>query len=332
VREKQEEVLPDLPVETVEHVLPEAERICPECSSELHVMGHDTRRELKIIPAQVKIVEHVRDVYACRNCEKTATSVPIIKASMAEPVIKGSLASPSAVAHIMSQKYVMHSPLYRQEQDWDRQGVYLSRQTMANWIIKCSEDWLQTIYDRMYILLLTHEILHADETVVQVLIEPGKKATSDSYMWLYRTSGDTEKHIILYEYQPSRKGDHPKTFLEGAKGLLHVDGYAGYNALPDGITRVGCWVHLRRKLTDALKSVPKEQKSESTTQKAIKKIGYLFHLEDKWEELEPDKRQELRLDKSKPLAEEFFDWMDGLRALPESPIGKAVTYAQNQKK
>jgi transposase len=127
VGKENKEDLSDLPVETVEHVLPEEERICPECGLELHVMGHDTKRELEIIPAQVKVIERVREVYACRNCEKTATSVPIVKAAMPEPVIKGSAASPSSVAHIMTQKYVNAVPLYRQEQDFLMNGIVLSR-------------------------------------------------------------------------------------------------------------------------------------------------------------------------------------------------------------
>jgi transposase len=123
----------DLPIEVVEHDLDVSEQICPECGGELHVMGREKRRELVIIPAQVKIREHIRKVYACRDCEKDECGVPILKASVDEAVIKGSFASPEAIAHIMTQKFVMGAPLYRQEQDWNRQGIMLSRQTMSNW-------------------------------------------------------------------------------------------------------------------------------------------------------------------------------------------------------
>jgi transposase len=239
---KREDDLSALPVEVVEHKLPEDERICPECGGALHEMGHDTHRELKIIPARVKVIERRRAAYACRNCERNGVRVPVIKAPMPEPVIKGSLASPSAVAHVMAQKYVMYAPLYRQEQDWKRQGVPLSRQTLANWIVRCSEDWLEPVYRRAKERLLESEVLHADETTVQVLREPGKSAKTDSYMWLYRTSGDTDRHVVLFEYQPSRSSAHPKSFLAGFKGLLHADGYAGYHKLP-GITIIGCFVH-----------------------------------------------------------------------------------------
>lgn len=113
----------DLPVEVVEHGLSEDERRCAHCGGELHVMGKETRRELVIIPDQVKIREHVRYIYSCRHCEQAEISVPVVKAAMPEPVIRGSFASPEAVAHIATQKFVMGVPLYRQEQEWKRQGI-----------------------------------------------------------------------------------------------------------------------------------------------------------------------------------------------------------------
>lgn len=328
---KRKDDLSMLPVETVDYKLPAEEQACPECGHTLHEMGHDTRRELVVIPAQVKVVEHRRAVYSCRNCERHGEHVPFVKAAMPEPLINGSLASPSAVAHIMTQKYVMHAPLYRQEQEWKRQGVSLSRQTMANWIIRCSDDWLSPIYERMKTLLLMHEVLHADESTLQVLREPDKPATSNSYMWLYRTSTDTKQHIVLFEYQPSRSSIHPKQFLKDFKGLLHTDGYAAYHTLPE-ITIVGCWVHMRRKFEDALKAIPFSERESSTANDAIKQLGLLFHLEKQWKHISPEKRQELRLEQSKPRAEAFFEWLKTLRVLPKSAIGKAVHYALEQRK
>ena len=328
---KREEDLSGLPVEAIEHKLPEEERICPECNGPLHQMGHDVRRELKIVPAKVVVVEHNRAVYSCRNCEKNSEGgVPVVKAPTPEPLIKGGLASPSAMAHIMTQKYVMYAPLYRQEKDWERQGVALSRQTMANWVIRCSEDWLRPIYDRMRIKLLENEVLHADETKVQVLKEPGKAATALSYMWVYRTSGDTTRHIVVFEYQPSRHSDHPKRFLADFKGFLHCDGYAGYHTLLE-ITIIGCWTHMRRKFTDALKVIPMAERPASAAETAIKRIGRLFHLEDQWEGLAPEERHRRRLEESRPKAREFFAWLETLMVLPKSAIGKAVNYALEQK-
>jgi transposase len=329
---KRADDLSGLPVEVVEHTLPEEERVCGECGGDLHVMGQDSRLELKIIPAQVMVVEHKHSTYSCRGCEKANDHVPIIKAPTPEPVLKGSLASPSAVAHIMTQKYVMHAPLYRQEQDWLRQGISLSRQTMSNWVIHSAETWLAPLYHRMRILLLQREVLHADETTVQVLNEPGKAATSKSVMWLYRTSGDTKRHIILYEYQPSREQVHLHRFLKDFRGLLHADGYAGYHRLPPEITVVGCWVHCKRKWNEALKVMSPEARPGSTAQEALKRIGYLFHLEDRWKNLEPEERHRLRLEESKPLAEAFFAWLETLPLIPKSAVGKAIRYALEQKR
>lgn len=136
-----------------------------------------------------------------RNCEKTSDRVAIVKADMPEPVMKGSFASPESLAHIAVQKYTMALPLYRQEQEWKQKGILLSRQTMSNWLLKAGEDWLIPICEEMKKQLLSNDVFHADETTVQVLNEPGKKAQQKSYMWLYRTSGDAKKHIILYEYR-----------------------------------------------------------------------------------------------------------------------------------
>ncbi|MCL2121702.1 MAG: IS66 family transposase [Clostridiales bacterium] len=329
---KREDDLSSLPVEVVEHTLPEEEQICPECGGDLHEMGHDTRRELKVIPAKVVVVEHNRAVYSCRNCEKNNDHVPIVKAPTPEPVIKGSLASPSAVAYIMAQKYVMCAPLYRQEKDWGRQGVTISRQTMANWVIRCAEDWLLPLYMRMFAILFGLGVIHMDETVVQVLREPGKAATTASYMWLYRTSGDADRHIVLFEYQPDRTGKHLAALLGEFKGIIHTDGYAVYHKLSPEITIVGCWVHLRRKFSDALKSIPTEQKANSVAQEAIRKLGYLFHLEELWQDLSPQERYTRRQYESKPLADAFFEWIQTLNVLPQSATGKAINYALNQRK
>ena len=329
---KREDDLSQLPVEIVEHKLPEGGRACPECSNEMHEMGrYLARRELVVVPATVKVVEHWSAVLSCRNCEKHGISVPVVKSPVPEPVIKGSLASPSSVAHVMTQKYVMHAPLYRQEQDWGRQGVSLSRQTMANWVIRCSEDWLRPLYGRMRAVLLSHETLHADETSIQVLKEPGRAPTTKSYMWLYRTSGDTARHVVLFEYQPTRSGGHPKRFLSGFKGLLHSDGYAVYHSLHAGVTVIGCWVHVRRKFTDALKIVPAKERPGSAAQEAVERIGKLFWLEGQWEKLKPEERHKRRLEESKPLAEAFFGWLETLLFMPKSAMGKAAEYALGQR-
>ncbi len=203
---KRADDLSKLPMETVEHELPESERVCAECGGALHDMSTEEHHEIEVIPPQFKAVRHVRHIYSCRHCEKHNDHVPIVKAPMPEPVIKGSLASPSAVAHIMVEKYVKAVPLYRQEQkSLLRENIRLSRQTMANWMIKCADDWLEPIYERTKEQLLQEEALHADETVVQVLREPGKKANTNSYEWLYQSGKHAKRRITVYEYKNALK-------------------------------------------------------------------------------------------------------------------------------
>ena len=257
--------------------------------------------------------------------------VPVIKAPMPNPVIKGSLASPSAVAHIMTQKYVTYVPLYRQEAQFLREGIHLSRQTMANWVVKSSDDWLEPIYERLRDRLLEHDVLHADETTVQVLQEPGRKANTNSYMWLYRTGSDAERPIVIYEYQPTRSSSHPKRFLSGWKGYLHTDGYAGYHVLPD-ITVVGCWAHLRRKFDEALTAIPPNERSGSAAQKGLDYCNRLFALEREFEKLIPEERYKKRIEESLPVTEAFFAWLQTINATPKFAIGKAAHYATEQQK
>jgi transposase len=331
---KREEDLSELPVEVVEHSLPEEQKICPECSGAMHVMGHDSRRELEIIPAQVVVKEYRWEVYSCRNCERNGTSVPVVKAPVPEPLIKGSLVSPSSAAYIMTQKYMNAMPLYRQEQDFLSRDITLSRQTMANWMIRCSQDWLEPVYERMRELLLRESVLHADETQTQVLREPGRASRTESYMWLYRTSGCAQHAIALYEYQPTRSGSHPKKFLEGYRGYLHTDGYSGYSSLGADITRVLCFAHARRKFDEALKSLPTEGKENGIARIGLEYINRLFALEREYEKqaLSPDERYKRRLEESIPISDEFFKWAEQTMALPKSAVGKALNYALGHRK
>jgi len=321
----------DLPVEVIEHELPPDGKVCEECGGALHVMGHEVRRELKIIPAQVKIVEHRQHIYSCRSCEKNNDHTPIVKAELPEPVIKGSFASAEAVSHIMTQKFVMGVPLYRQEQEWNRQGIMLSRQTMSNWLIRCANDWLKPMYKRLKEDLLKREVLHGDETTLQVLHEPGKSAQQKSYMWMYRTSGDTKRAIVLYEYQPDRKWERPETFLKGFIGYLHADGYDGYHNLPDNITVVGCWAHMRRKFDEALKVLPEKDREDCGAMRGKRYCDLLFKHEREFADLNPAERLQKRTELSKPVIDEFFTWVENLNALPKSLLGQATQYALNQR-
>ena len=321
----------DLPIEIVEHFLPENEQLCPQCGENLHVMGKEIREELKLVPAKAVIVQHIRYTYACRNCEKDGITVSIIKAPVPKPVIKGSFASPEAVAHIITQKFVMASPLYRQEQEWERQGIFLSRQTMSNWLIRCAEDWLEPIYNELHKRLLTHNVLHADETYLQVINEPGKSAQSKSYMWLYRTSGDAKNPIVLFEYQPSRSASHPDKFLDGWGGFLHADGYSVYHSIEKkrGVTVVGCLAHAQRKFDEALKIIAEKDRPGSDPQIGKNYFQKLFAIERDLKNLTPDERHEERLKRSKPTMDEFFAWLKA-DEYSKGLMGKAVSYTLKQ--
>jgi len=328
---QREEMFKDLPVETIEYRLPEEERICLTCNKILHEMSTEIRRELKIIPAQVSVVEHIKYIYSCRDCEETEINTPIKTALMPKPALPGSPASASAIAYVMSQKFVYGLPLYRQEQQWKRLGVEISRQTMANWMISSSERWLKHLYQRMKEYLLLRDILHADETTLQVLHEPDRPADSTSYMWLYRT-GREGPPIILYDYQTTRSGKHPEAFLKDFKGYLHVDGYGGYERIPN-ITIIGCWAHGRRYFSEAIKAMPKIQKDIPTTaEEGLEYCNKLFKIERDFHDSTPKERYDGRLKRSKPVLDEFKEWLrkQSQRVVPKSALGKAIQYCQNQ--
>ena len=326
-----EEVLPEgVPVEVVEHHLPENELDCPKCGESMVEIGKEVRRSLVIIPAQVKIREDRYYSYACERCKKEDIRTPMVKTEKLEPVIPGSYASAEAIAHIMTQKFVMGSPLYRQEQEWNRQGVQLSRQTMSNWILYAAQEHLKPVYEELHKRLLEREILHADETTLQVLKEPGKSAQSKSYMWLYRTGGDAEHPIVLYEYKPDRRAGNAVKFLKGFRGYLHTDGYPGYHSLPEEICVVGCWAHARRKFDEAVKALPKEEQAGSAALEGQRYCSALFALEKEFAGLTPEERYKERQERAKPVVDALLAWAKTKSAPPKSALGKALHYLQEQ--
>lgn len=325
-----EEMLLDLPMERVEYRLSEVERIC-SCGTRMHEMSTQVRRDLKHIPAQTVVIKHVQYIYGCRHCEKNEIEVPVIKAPMPRPAFPGSLASPSMVAFVMTKKYVDALPLYRQEQQFARQGLALSRQTLANWVVQGADQWLVKVYDHLHEELLKRKYLHADETTLQVLNEPGRPAETKSYMWLYR-SGRDRPPIVLCEYQESRSKEHPKKFLAGFQGYLHVDGYSGYNDVENAIL-VGCWAHARRGFAEAIETLPSaEQKKPTTARIGLDYCNELFKIERGLKEATSEERHAGRQKQSRPVLDAFSAWLheqSGL-VLPKSALGKAVRYCLNQ--
>ena len=216
--------------------------------------------------------------YECPKCKHTDRPY-IQKANAPTSLMNHSLASPSSVANVMYQKYVNSIPLYRQEKDWEQLGLSLSRATMANWIIRCSENYLKPILNLLQKELLRRDILHCDETPVQVLKEEGKKPQMKSYMWPYRSGNDGHAPIILFDYQPSRNGDHAVTFLKDFKGYIHSDGYSGYNKLTN-IIRCGCWAHLRRKFVEAMPAKKSANSPMTSAEIGRDYCDKLFHIEE----------------------------------------------------
>ena len=322
-------------LEVEKHELSEEERTCPVCGSVMEPVGEEVVRTLKIIPAKFVVHEDHYVNYACKSCDGEDTEEDIGKKQFAKTphvpaVYPGSYCSPEAAAYLMTQKFVMGSPLYRMEMDFNRSGFELSRQTMSNWMIYCAETWLAPIYERLHQMLLLEAIIHADETELQVLHEPGRKAQTKSYIWLYRTGRYSEHPIILYEYQPGRGSKYPLNFLSGFKGYLQTDGYVGYDALQD-VTHVGCMAHLRRKFHDAVTVLPNGKKSGT----AVEGEAYcekLFQLERTFADLSPEERKQKRQELAKPILDAFLSWGSTRIASVKSKLGEALTYLNNNGK
>lgn len=330
-----------LPKQILEYKLSPEEQICPQCGDQLHKVRSEVRRELEVIPAQVIVKEHHIDLYSCRTCEKDGIDVPMIMAPTPNPVIKGSIASPSIIADIMTKKYVDATPLYRQEQDYKRRGLPVNRQNMSNWVIRVAQDWLILLYIHMHRILTSYDVIHADETELEVLNEPGREATTKSYMWMYRT-GNGHNPIVLYDYQSSRAGDNAKNFLKGFSGYIHVDAYEGYDKLLKEskagpameVTLLACFAHARRYFTDTLKAVTdKETYMYTSAYQGVKYIDDMFELESELANMSFEERYNERLSRLKPKLEVYFAWIEKEHALalPKSSYGKAINYSFNQK-
>ena len=327
---KREELIKDLPVREIFCESAPEDLKCPRCNTELKPIGKEVvREELEYIPAKLQIVRYVRMSYECPKCKHTDHPY-IQKALTPTSLMNHSLASPSSVANVMYQKYVNAVPLYRQEKDWENMGLSLSRATMANWVIRCTQDYLIPIVEHLQKELLSREIIHCDETPVHVLKEEGKKPQTKSYMWLYRTGIDDKALVILYDYQPSRNGDHAVTFLKDFKGYVHSDGYSGYNKLTN-ITRCGCWAHLRRKFVEAIPNKKDANAPLTSAEIGRDYCNQLFKIEESLKDLSPEERKFKRLELEKPVLDAFWCWLESLNVLKGSALGKAVTYARNQK-
>ncbi len=312
-----------LPRLTIEHDLPDAEKRCA-CGAKLCEMGTVSSEQLDIIPAKIQVLVHVRKKYACRHCEEGVKTTPL----PAQPIPKSN-ASPGLLAHVAVSKYQDGLPLYRQEAILNRSGIEIPRNTLANWMIKTGV-LVQPLLNLLEDKLLAYPVMHADETPVQVLKEPGKKATSKSYMWV-RIGGPPTQPIRLFHYADSRRGEVASQLLEGYRGYLQTDDYAGYNAVAteDSITQLGCWAHVRRKFIEAQKAAPNNKKLKtSKADMAVGLIGKLYAIEKTIKDLSPEERYSIRQQRAAPLLKEIREWLDQTlhTTLPKGLLGKALSY------
>ena len=320
-----------IPVEKEYLDLSEKEKNCPVCGTALNQSGEEfVRRELVFIPARLKVREYYSRNYECPQCSQHG--IPVIKKGKdGRPHMLYGMACAGTVAWVMYQKFCNALPYFRQEKDWKQYGASITRKTMANWVIQNSEVFFLPMYEYFQRKLLEREFAMADETPLQVLHEPGRRAQTQSYMWLFRSGEDGLPPIILYKYSETRAGENAVDFLRGFKGYLMCDGYSGYNKVPDA-KRTACWAHIRRYLTDA---IPKG-KALDYTQPSVQGVMYinqLFHLEDiiKAKHTSFDAIKKARLEKEKPVVEGFLSWLDQQAPVRGSRMDKAVTYIQNRR-
>lgn len=296
-------------------------KICHEDGTTLKCIGEEVSETLEIIPAKVFVKKIIRKKYSCPTCEAmTSPKAP-------ETLLPKTNASASLLAYIATSKYVDGLPLYRQEAMFARAGIDLTRQTMGRWMVSVGEK-IQCLIDLMRADLLTSKYLQMDETVVQVLNEEGKKAETKSYMWVQHAPSTFP--VVLFTYAPTRSAEHPRLLLKGFTGSLQVDGYDGYAPVcrENGITRLGCWAHARRKFFDAFES----SQGKSVGKEGLKYFKKIYETEEKLREVPLEQRFYERLTKTVPLMKQLKVWLDieVNKVTPSSLAGKAIHYTLNE--
>ena len=322
-----EELCASLPVEERIVDLPDDEKVNANGHALTCIGQEYIRTELVLERARAKVVKHYRKVYADRVLEQETGYSEVFKPVMPPPLLAHSYASASVVTDVLMKKYVDAMPLYRQEQMWKRMGVDLKRGTMANWVIQVADLYLRPVWKRIRSELLTQSAVHADETVMQVLKEKGKPATSESRMWVYSSANRAGIQLRCFEYRESRSGKWAKTFLEGFSGVLITDGYSGYNQVQYA-ERAGCWAHMRRKWLEAMPEGANVKHCKAA--QGYEFCNRLFELERAFEKLPAEERLIQRKEKSAPVLEAYWKWLDTIPR-PTGKLKDAITYAQNQK-
>jgi len=327
----------NLPRIEVIHDIDEADKQC-ECGCMKERIGQEVSEQLDIVPAKIQVIRHIRPKYACKNCEGVESDGPTVAiAQLPEQIIPKCIGTPGLIAFVLVAKFVDALPFYRQEKQFLRIGVKISRASMCSWARKIAESC------DILLMMLKQEIhfgplINIDETPVQVLKEPGRTSQSKSYMWIFR--GGTREHPgIMFEYHPSRAGDVAATFLKDYTGVVQTDGYAGYGFI-DGIKEIlhmACWAHVRRKFFDVVKAAGKAKdgkRKPGNADQALKYIRKLYKIEKDAKDngLSNEDLLKERQKKAKPVLDEFKRWLNVKvdEAPPKSLLGTAITYTLNQ--
>ena len=304
----------------VVHEVPEAERFCP-CGTPMVEIGQDISEQLDIVPMQVRVLRHIRKRYGCPG----SMHAPVTAALPPQPLPKSN-ASADFLAMLLTVKFVDGLPLTRFGKVLGRHGVPVPDQTLARWAIG-SVKVVQPLFNLMRDTLLDGTLLHIDETVVQVLKENDRKPTSQSYMWV-QAGGPPGKPVVIYDYDPSRSGEVPMRLLHDYQGYLMADGYAGYNQLAriDGIERLACWAHVRRRFVDAAKVQPAGKRGRAD--EAVDLIGKLYRIEREHKDATDAVRLLARQQHSMPALAALHAWLEKTRpaVTPKSALGTAISY------
>ena len=328
---KREEDLEGLPVVVVEHSLTDEELADKFGKDSWKQLPDEVYRRYSFTPAKAEVEEHHVKVYAGKKTQE------VIKAPHPQALLRGSLVSPSLEAAVMNAKYVNAVPLYRQEQEFGRCGLHISRQNMANWTIQCADRYLAVLYDCLHEKLYGYHVLQADETPVLVN-KDGRPAGAKSYMWVYRTGRMyTERQIVLYEYQKTRNASHPREFLKDFNGVCVTDGYQVYHTIEcerEDLRIAGCWSHARRRFDEAVKALPKQKQKDSRAYLALTMIQAIYREEKQLKDLPAGERKNRRQLSVKPLVEAYFVWVrENLPKVPQkSRTWEGFQYSLNQEK
>lgn len=328
---KREEDLEGLPVVVVEHSMTDDELEDKFGKGGFKQLPDEVYRRYSFTPAKIEVEEHHVKVYAGKETEE------IVKAPHPRTLLRGSLVSPSLEAAIMNAKYVNAVPLYRQEQEFERYGLHIPRQNMANRTIQCADRYLAVLYDHLHEKLYGCHVLQADETPVLVN-KDGRPAGSKSYMWVYRTGRMyTERQIVLYEYRKTRNASHPREFLKDFNGVCVTDGYQVYHTIEgerEDLRIAGCRSHARRRFDEAVKALPKQKQKDSRAYLALTMIQAIYREEKQLKDLPAGERKDRRQLSVKPMVEAYFTWVrENLpKVPPKSKTWEGFHYSLNQEK